>query len=129
MTQNEQAAAGERRRSKRYKASLRVLFQRSESTHFIDAETDNISMEGVYVWTRRRPLDVGTNVSLLLHIEGIDRDLMLDGVVTWVNQKQPSGMGIRFADIESETREILSGALDALQEVESGAPPPPDSPT
>jgi uncharacterized protein (TIGR02266 family) len=101
----------ERRRVKRRKAQLRVLFQRSGWAHFVDAETDNISAGGVYVWTRRRPLDVGTDVSLLLNLGNIEKELMLQGVVTWVHKGQPIGMGIRFVNMDSSSKELLSDAL------------------
>jgi uncharacterized protein (TIGR02266 family) len=101
----------ERRRLKRRRARLRVLFQRSGWAHFVDAETENISPGGVYVWTRRRPLDVGTNVSLLLHLGSMERELMLQGVVTWVHKSKPIGMGIRFVNVDPGSRDFLLHAL------------------
>jgi uncharacterized protein (TIGR02266 family) len=103
----------ERRRIKRRKARLRVLFQRSGWAHYVEAETDNISLGGVYVWTRRRPLDVGTNVSLLLNLSDSEKEVMLKGVVTWVHKKRPIGMGIRFTNLDSSSRELLSDVLQS----------------
>jgi uncharacterized protein (TIGR02266 family) len=100
-------SSGERRRIKRRKARLRVLFQRSGWAHYVDAETDNISRDGVYVWTRRRPLDVGTNVSLLLNPADSDKEVMLQGVVTWVHKSRPIGMGIRFTNMDFGSKELL----------------------
>jgi uncharacterized protein (TIGR02266 family) len=107
----EAVRSAERRRLRRRKAQLRVLFQRSGWAHFVDAETDNISPGGVYVWTRRRPLDVGTDVSLLLQLADIEKELMLQGVVTWVHKGQPVGMGIRFVNMDSISKALLSDAL------------------
>jgi uncharacterized protein (TIGR02266 family) len=104
-------SSGERRRIKRRKARLRVLFQRSGWAHSVDAETDNISPGGVYVWTRRRPLDVGTNVSLLLNPSDSDNEIMLQGVVTWVHKSRPVGMGIRFVNMDAGSKELLSDVL------------------
>jgi uncharacterized protein (TIGR02266 family) len=109
----EPKSSGERRRVIRRKAQLRVLFQRSGWAHFVDAETDNLSPGGVYVWTRRRPLDVGTNVSLLLNLNGTEKELMLQGVVTWVHKGRPVGMGIRFVNMDSSSRELLSDVLQS----------------
>jgi uncharacterized protein (TIGR02266 family) len=107
----EPVRSAERRRLRRQKAQLRVLFQRSGWAHYVDAETDNISTGGLYVWTRRRPLDVGTDVSLLLQLGDIEEELMLQGVVTWVHKGQPVGMGIRFVNLDSGSRELLANAL------------------
>ena len=101
-----------RRQSLRRQVQLRILFQRSGAAHFVDAETNNISLDGVYIWTERRPLDVGTDVSLLLKLNHIQKELMLQGVVTWVQQDQPTGMGIRFTDVDQASKKILSEALE-----------------
>ncbi len=100
-----------RRQSSRHKIQLRILFQRSGSAHFVDAETNNISLDGVYIWTERRPLDVGTDVSLLIRLGNVEKELMLQGVVTWVQHHQPTGMGIRFKDVDQDSKKILSDAL------------------
>ena len=107
----EPKSSEERRRVRRRKTRLRVLFQRSGWAHSVDAETDNISPGGVYVWTRRRPLDVGTNVSLLLNLNEVEKELMLQGVVTWVHKSRPIGMGIRFVNMDPSSRELLSEVL------------------
>jgi uncharacterized protein (TIGR02266 family) len=101
----------DRRQTKRHKAHLRILFQRSGAAHFVDAETEDISIEGVYIWTHRRPLEVGTNVSMLLRLSNVEKELMLEGVVTRVDQDGPQGMGIRFRDLDTDSRKILSAAL------------------
>jgi Tfp pilus assembly protein PilZ len=54
---------------------------------------------------------VGTDVSLLLKLAHIKKELMLQGVVTWVQQHEPTGMGIRFKDVDQESKKILSDAL------------------
>lgn len=100
-----------RRQSFRHHIQLRILFQRSGAAHFVDAETNNISVDGVYIWTERRPLDVGTDVSLLLKLAHVKKELMLQGIVTWVQHHEPTGMGIRFKDVDQESKKILSDAL------------------
>ena len=107
-----------RRQSVRHKVKLRILFQRAGAAHFVNAETDNISVDGVHIWSERRPLDVGTEVSILIRFEKVETELMLMGVVAWVQKHQPMGMGIRFKDVNAELKKVLS---DALQTPE---PPP-----
>jgi hypothetical protein len=51
------------------------------------------------------------DVSLLLQLDDIEEELMLQGVVTWVHKGQPVGMGIRFVNLDSDSRELLSNAL------------------
>ncbi len=116
-------STSEQRCSKRYKAQIRILFSRSGITHWIGAETDNISAGGVFVRTRRHPLDVGTTVALHLKLEGWDRELLLSGVVTWVcddvfssNETAPRGMGIRFEEMDEESRRVLVDTLQRLEE-------------
>jgi len=84
----------------------------------IEAETDDISVDGVFVRTRRRPPDVGTKLGLLLTLEAPAPELMLKGIVAWVTNEPdaesgaPSqGMGIEFEDVDDETRDILARAL------------------
>jgi Tfp pilus assembly protein PilZ len=57
-------------------------------------------------------LDVGTDVSLLLHLGNVEKELMLHGVVTWVHKGRPVGMGIRFVNMDPSSKELL---FDALQ--------------
>ena len=64
-----------RRQSERHKVKLRILFQRAGAAHFVNAETDNISVDGVHIWSERRPLEVGTEVSILIRFENVNADL------------------------------------------------------
>ena len=112
-----------RRRSKRINARIRILFTRAGTGVAIEAETDDISADGVFVRTRRRPPDVGTKLGLLLKLEEPPHELMLKGIVTWVSSDEPSdseetspGMGIRFVDVDDEKREVLTRALERSEE-------------
>ncbi len=111
----------EKRKSIRFKARVRLLFSRSETANFINAETNNISPAGIYIKTRRRPLKTGTKVSLLLNLDGVDKELMISGVVVWHSDTSDqktgeSGMGIRFLEgMDTETQETLYGALERYE--------------
>jgi uncharacterized protein (TIGR02266 family) len=112
MTRDE--TGQERRAARRFKAKLRILFQRSGTTHFLDAETDNISSDGVYVRTIRKPLPKGTTISLLLTIYGQEHELMINGEIAWVSEETPKGMGIRFTEMTEETRKNLLKGIEGL---------------
>ncbi len=112
-----------RRRSKRINARIRVLFTRAGTGVAIEAETDDISVDGVFLRTRRRPPDVGTKLGLLLNLEDPAQELMLSGIVTRVSHggstesgQTPQGMGIRFVDVDDEKRTILTHALEGSEE-------------
>ena len=103
---------------------LRVLLGRSGRGlgFFVPAESANVSADGIFIQTRRRPLDVGTKVAVLFKREDLHRELMLAGVVVWVSDGEssgaktlPRGMGIRF-EHDGNSRNILRGSLDELKE-------------
>jgi uncharacterized protein (TIGR02266 family) len=107
---------------------MRILFTRGGTGIAIEAVTDDISPDGVFVRTRRRPPDVGTKLGLLLKLEDPELELMLRGVVAWASDSpadesghRSCGMGISFTDLDDETRRILTQALD---EAEEEADPP-----
>ena len=117
-----------RRGSKRINARIRILFTRAGTGVAIEAETDDISADGVFVRTRRRPPDVGTKLGLLLKLEDPAQELMLSGIVTRVSQgvstqsgQTSPGMGIRFVDVDDEKRKVLMHALEGSEEAK--APP------
>ncbi len=117
-----------RRGSKRINARIRILFTRAGTGVAIEAETDDISADGVFVRTRRRPPDAGTKLALLLKLEDPAQELMLEGIVAWVSQgvltesgQTSRGMGIRFVDVDDETRKVLTQALERTEE--ASAPP------
>ena len=131
MTKEEHARRN-RRRSPRAHARIRILFTRAGASIGIEAETDDISLDGVFVRTQRRPPEVGTKLGLLLRFEEDARELMLKGVVARVREGKGSesapspGMGIQFVDMHDDTRKALiralegTGAYEALREIDKG---------
>ena len=115
----------ERRRSKRYQVQLRALFQRKGTTHFLEAETDDISAHGVFVRTKRRPLDIGTPLTILFKPEGSEKEIMVPGVVVRIktaespdDSRESQGMGIEFGEMDEESREALLQMLQRFEEAE-----------
>jgi uncharacterized protein (TIGR02266 family) len=126
---SDQGDSRNRRRSKRINTRIRILFTRGGSGVAIEAETDDISVDGVFVRTRRRPPSEGTKLGLLLSLEDPAQELMLKGIVARVSEadsesEQSSGMGIRFVDVDDGTRKVLAQALERAEEA---AVPPQDA--
>ena len=101
---------------------LRVMFSRAGRTFFVESESANVGADGIFIQTRRRPLDVGTKVAVLFEREDFHRELMLAGVVVWVSEGEssgaktmPRGMGIRF-EHDGDSRRLLRRSLDELKE-------------
>ena len=57
------------------RVKVRLLYERNGSSYVVDAETDNISPDGVFIRTRRRPLAVGTKVLILMELQGRKKEL------------------------------------------------------
>lgn len=109
--------ATDRRAHPRKAVKLRILFQRAGRAHFVEATTDNLSLGGVFIATRRRPLDVGTELSVLL--EDGESELMLFGKVQWASDPSPDapdarGMGVEFHSMGDEERARLETLLESL---------------
>ena len=108
----------------RLNIGLSVLFGRSGRGFgfFVPAESANVSADGVFIRTRRRPLDVGTKVGVLFTRGDFPRELLLTGAVVWVSEGEssgaktvPRGMGIRF-EHDGDSRKFLCRSLDELKE-------------
>ena len=106
----------ERRRFQRFLVRLRVLFQRSGAAHFIEAETYNISLGGVFIKTRHRGLEPGTPVAI--NIQHDAAELMVSGIIRWasddVSAHQERGMGVQFRDLDESQRRELQAIIDAV---------------
>lgn len=118
-----------RRRSPRAHARIRILFTRTGTTIGIEAESDDISLDGVFVRTERRPPEVGTKLGLLLKFDENDQELMLSGEVARVREgtgPDSPGMGIRFINMDADTRKALiralegTGAYEAIRHIDDG---------
>ena len=106
----------ERRRSRRVDARLRILFTRDGTSVVIESETDDISVDGAFVRTHRRPPDVGTKLGLILKFEETEQEIMVSGVVARVQDgdgaERSPGMGIRFVDLDGDRRDALRKAIE-----------------
>lgn len=110
------------RRAPRQTARVRVLYLSKGIPRAVDADCQNISTEGLFVKTKRPGPRAGTAVSLLLQFEGMEKELMIDGIVRWQgavrsleDRTEGAGMGIQFTRMEPEVQQALERAIEALE--------------
>lgn len=86
---------------------------------FLYASIRNISELGIFVATRK-PLAVGTTLTLRFAPPGAEDPFVLQGRVQWVNEVRPlganlnPGMGVAFLDLTIEARERLVEAIHTI---------------
>jgi Tfp pilus assembly protein PilZ len=102
---------------------LRVPFIRRCALAFDDGTsastfTVNINVLGAYVARDQMP-GLNQAVTLTLATPGKDAQLVLRGVVTWLNPRQqhpvhslPPGFGVKFETLSAEDRRCIEGVVD-----------------
>ena len=112
----------DQRRAPRQVARVRVLYVSNGMPRAVDADCQNISSDGLFVKTKRPGPKAGTPVSLLLHFAGMEKELMMDGVVRWQGSvrslsdgTEGAGMGIQFTQMEPQIRQTLEQTIEALE--------------
>ena len=110
------------RQAPRSVAKVRVLYFSKGQPRAVEADCENISIDGLFVKTRKRGPDAGTAVSLLLQFEGEDKEWMVQGVVRWQgavrsleDRSEGSGMGIQFTDMEAPVRALLERKIVEIE--------------
>lgn len=102
---NEALSPSERRRTDRKKLIVDVKFEGGDATGI--ANTRDIGIGGLYMTTNSR-LESGMLLSMRLFLGG--REVALDGMVAYIDAGQ--GVGIRFQNLDAETRDLLAKELD-----------------
>jgi type IV pilus assembly protein PilZ len=113
----------ERRAEPRAPVELEVHYL--SALEFLTAYTVNISGGGIFIKTRE-PLPLNQVVHLRFTLPGIARVFNLHGLVVWTNPHPsrssfPSGMGIKFMNLDAEGKKLIAGFAQAKL-----APPPPE---
>ena len=102
---------------------LRVPFIRRCAVAFDDGTssssfTVNINVLGAYVARDQMPL-LNQAVTITLATPGKDVQLVLRGVVTWLNPRQqhpvhslPPGFGVKFDTLSTEDRRCIEGVVE-----------------
>ncbi len=115
---NEQERRGEPR------APVAVEVHYRSAQEFLSAYTVNISGGGIYIKTKE-PLPLNRTVHIRFTLPGIARVFDLHGLVVWTNPHPsrssfPSGMGIKFENLDAEGKNLIAGFVKA----KLPAPPP-----
>src|SRR5690349_8643321 len=104
-------SGAERRRAPRVLVDLEVDYASEEN--YLFAYITDISATGIFVRTTT-PEEPGTQLNLRFQMPDDDEKIELEGEVIWVNPYRPGapdnlhpGMGIRFVELDDETREQL----------------------
>lgn len=104
----------ERRRHPRIHVNWPVVVQSSRG--FIEAETRDISVGGVFIEYAEKP-DLGENFQVVLK-PSRERSISVTGKKAWfgninINGKTTySGMGVQFTDISPEDRRFISALVE-----------------
>jgi len=117
----------ERRAEPRVPVELEVHYRSAQE--FLTAYTVNISGGGIFIKTRE-PLPLNQVVHLRFTLPGIAHVFNLHGLVVWTNPQPsrssfPSGMGIKFMNLDPEGKKLIAGFVKA----KLPAPPPEQKPS
>lgn len=124
MAKNDGQPDADRRRHRRYDASISVDF--SDGDNFLFAYIENISEMGIFIRTED-PLPVGTELSLRFGPNG-DEPLELEGEVMWVNPLKPlgdnpnPGMGVKFRNLSPDQRERVVEVVRTVAYLQNDQP-------
>lgn len=119
-------ADADRRRAPRVLVDLEVDYASEEN--YLFAYITDISATGIFVRTTT-PEQPGTHLNLRFQVPHTDHDarIELEGEVIWVNPYRPGapdnlhpGMGIRFVELDDDTREQLLELIRRFAYLDSG---------
>lgn len=110
----------ERRGEPRAEVEIEVRYRTAQE--FLTAYSRNISGGGIFVRTEQ-PLPLNHGVRLRFTLPGVSHRFDASGIVVWSNlgsshTSLPSGMGIKFLDLDPESKNLLAEFL----KVKSPAP-------
>ena len=105
---NTELTANNERTDGRFNASLKVSY--NSYNEFITEYTKNVSRGGIFINTRRHH-EISEIVDLSLIVPGLDNPLNIKGEVIHIKihnvPDEDAGIGIKFIDIDSESRKAL----------------------
>lgn len=111
----EKATQGKLRREEpRVNKVLSLDYETSEG--FIEAFSGDMSVKGLFIKTSK-PLAKGDRFILKLQLPDASEALMMDCIVSWNRvdtndpERRPNGMGVKFADVSTENRQMLKEEL------------------
>ena len=97
----------ERRRYPR--AAVEIVIKYANTEQFFTDYAMNISLGGIFIKTAT-PFPINTRLSIHFSIPGLDRAIRTTGVVMRSSREPPAGMGVRFDDLDQESK----AAIDSI---------------
>ena len=99
------------------RAELDVEVDYRTAQEFLSAYSRNISGGGIFIKTPR-PLPLNQTIRLRFSLPGMTRRFESTGIVVWSNPVSsssflPSGMGIKFLDLDPESRQLIADFVKA----------------
>lgn len=107
-------AGRERRRSRRVPVQIQIQYQTADG--FFQDYIRNLSLGGIFIETEK-PLPTNTKLKVEFRLPEMNDPITADGVVVHTlgrrqnAQPAPSGMGIRFSELNSASRKRLESYL------------------
>ena len=102
----------DRRQYPRYEVTAYVDYTGSEVLLYHRIE--NISLGGICIQSNNvEPL--GTVVDLVLNFPDLQASVAAQGEVVWINQEEPTDMGIRFLDLDEQRKDVLRKYIQAVK--------------
>lgn len=110
------------RKTVRKPIALKVKFRSKNLEEFVEKYATNISTGGIFIKTKK-PLPVGTIIDLEIKLLEDEPLLKGKGEVVWRKEYAPgmkgqSGMGIKFVELEEESKKLLERVLTTKEEYE-----------
>lgn len=101
----------DRRADPRADVELEISYRTAQE--FNAAYTKNISGGGIFIKTQQ-PLPLNKEVQVRFTLPGVSHIFEATGLVVWTNPHPsrssfPPGMGIKFANLDPESRKIIAG--------------------
>ena len=110
--QKEREVHIDQRRSSRKPLEIRVDYSTVDAL-FSDF-TSNINEGGLFIESSD-PCPVDTIVKLQFRLPGVDDPIRTRGRVVWIDQGEPTGMGIEFEDLDAAARARINHAVRGLR--------------
>jgi len=109
----------DQRTEKRCPVSLKVTY--STFNEFMDEYTKNVSRQGMFIRTKRHH-EIHEIAELLLHVPGLSQPVRIKGEIVHVKLHAPReedcGIGIKFTDIDDQSREALIAFINTREDCE-----------
>jgi uncharacterized protein (TIGR02266 family) len=104
----------DRRKETRHQINLNVNYYNGDS--YLYSKSENLSEMGIFLITKT-PLTPGTITELNFDNHNDDSTLIISGEVVWIDpttSTSPGGMGIRFINIDDETRARIRSIIRTM---------------